>query len=137
VLRYDSPVQLTLRQAYVDTEADGVPVPKGQPVLTYLGGANRDPAVFTDPHTFDVTRPNAGDHLAFSSGIHYCLGAGLARLEAAVALRTLYERRPDLRLAGPPVRRETRVLRGYEHLPVSSHAQREERGRRRLSRGVA
>lgn len=137
VLRYDSPVQLTLRQAYVDTEADGVPVPKGQPVLTYLGGANRDPAVFDDPHTFDVTRPNAGDHLAFSSGIHYCLGAGLARLEATVALRTLYERRPDLRLSGPPVRRDTRVLRGYEHLPVSSHTQGQERSSGRLSRGVA
>ncbi|MDQ4055510.1 MAG: cytochrome P450 [Actinomycetota bacterium] len=127
VLRYDSPVQLTLRQAYVDTEVDGVPVPEGQPVLTYLGGANRDPAVFADPQTFDVTRSDAGDHLAFSSGIHYCLGAGLARLEATVALRTLYERRPDLRLSGPPVRRDTRVLRGYEHLPVSSDPERKER----------
>jgi cytochrome P450 len=118
VLRFDSPVQLTLRQAYVDTEVDGVHVPKGQPILPYLGGANRDPSVFTDPQAFDVTRPDANQHLAFSSGIHYCLGAGLARLEAVVALRTLYERHPGLRLVGRPERRDTRVLRGYERIPV-------------------
>jgi cytochrome P450 len=137
VLRFDSPVQLTLRQAYVDTDADGVHVPEGQPVLTYLGGANRDPAVFTDPHTFDVTRTNAHQHLAFSSGIHFCLGAGLARLEGVVGLRTLYERRPDLRVSGTPERRDTRVLRGYERLPVSSHPEGQERRSGRLSRGVA
>jgi cytochrome P450 len=120
VLRYDSPVQLTLRQAYSDAVVDGIDVPEGEAVLTFIGGANRDPAVFADPQRFDVTRADAGRHLAFSSGIHYCLGAGLARLEAAVALRTLYERHPGLRLAGAPERRGTRVLRGYERLPVRS-----------------
>jgi cytochrome P450 len=118
VLRYDSPVQITLRQAYVDTAVAGVPVAEGTPVLTFLGGANRDPAVFADPHRFDVTRPDAEQHLAFSAGVHYCLGASLARLEARVALETLYRRFPDLHVDGVPVRRTTRVLRGYEHLPV-------------------
>ena len=124
VLRFDSPVQATIRQAYRDTEVDGIRVPKGQPILTYLGGANRDPQVFTDPQRFDVTRANANQHLAFSQGIHFCLGAGLARLEGVVGLRTLYERRPDLRVSGTPVRRNTRVLRGFEHLPVSSRPER-------------
>ena len=101
-------------------------------MLTYLGGANRDPAVFDDPHTFDVRRPNAGAHLAFSSGAHFCLGASLARREAEVGLRLLYERFPDLAVTGAPVRRGTRVLRGYERLPVSLVGR---SGRRRLPLG--
>jgi cytochrome P450 len=119
VLRYDSPVQITLRQAYADTEVSGMRVTEGTPVLCFLGGANRDPAVFDDPQRFDVTRRDADRHLAFSAGVHYCLGASLARLEARVALETLYDRFPDLHLAGEPARRGTRVLRGYERLPVS------------------
>ncbi|MFE0103508.1 cytochrome P450 [Streptomyces sp. NPDC059009] len=119
VLRFDSPVQLTLRVAYEDTAVDGVRVPRGRPLLVLLAAANRDPAVFDDPHRFDVTRANAADHIAFSSGVHYCLGAGLARLEARVALRQLYERFPDLGIAGPPRRRRTRVLRGFARLPVA------------------
>lgn len=120
VLRYDSPVQLTMRMAYADTTVgDGVEVSRGTPVLTLLGAANRDPAVFDDPHTFDVRRANAGAHLAFSSGAHFCLGASLARREAEVGLRMLYERFPDLAATDAPVRRGTRVLRGYESMPVS------------------
>jgi cytochrome P450 len=88
-----------------------------------LGAANRDPKVFPDPDRFDVTRSEARQHLAFSAGIHYCLGAQLARLEAAVALQTLFERFPDLTLAGTPVRRNTRVLHGFEHLPVAVGAE--------------
>ena len=118
VLRYDSPVQLTMRMAYADVEIAGKVVPRGTPVLAMLGGANRDPAVFDDPNRFDVSRANAGSHLSFSSGAHFCLGASLSRREAEVGLRALYERFPDLDVAGPAVRRETRVLRGYEHLPV-------------------
>ncbi|WP_310961642.1 cytochrome P450 [Nocardioides terrisoli] len=118
VLRFDSPVQITLRQAHRDTEVAGVRVAGGTAVLTFLGGANRDPAVFADPQRFDVTRGNADQHLSFSAGVHYCLGASLARLETKVALHTLYDRFPDLRVDGPPVRRGTRVLRGYEHLPI-------------------
>ena len=118
VLRFDSPVQRTGRVAQRDTELAGVRVPVGQPVMTLLGGANRDPEVFDDPQRFDVARPNAGEHVAFSSGIHYCLGAGLARMEGEVGLRALFDRFPDIALAGSPHRRSTRVLRGYETLPV-------------------
>jgi cytochrome P450 len=118
VLRFDSPVQRTGRVAQRDTEVAGVRVPAGQPVMTLLGGANRDPDVFDEPQRFDVARPNAGEHLAFSSGIHYCLGAGLARMEGEVGLRALFDRFPDLALAGTPHRRVTRVLRGYATMPV-------------------
>jgi cytochrome P450 len=118
VLRYDSPVALTGRSATADVELAGRSVPAGTRVTVLLGAANRDPGVFPDPARFDITRANARDHLAFSGGIHYCLGAGLARLEAVVALRTLAERFPHLRVSGAPVRRDLRTLRGFEHLPV-------------------
>lgn len=120
VLRHQSPVQLTLRIALRETEVAGKRFAAGDGILLYLGGANRDPEVFTDPAAFDVTRPNADQHIAFSAGVHFCLGASLARLETAVALRALYERFPDLRLAGRSQRRATRVLRGFEHLPVTT-----------------
>ena len=88
--------------------------------MTVLAGANRDPDVFTDPNAFDVGRPNAREHVAFSSGIHYCLGATLARMEGEVALRALFERYPDLAPAGEARRRPSRFLRGYEAMPVST-----------------
>ena len=119
ILRYDSPVQATVRIAGEDTHAGGVPVPAGRFVSIMLGGANRDPEVFPDPQRFDVTRPNAREHLAFSSGIHFCLGASLARMEGAVALRRLFERFPDMTLSSGAVRRQLRILRGYERLPVA------------------
>jgi cytochrome P450 len=118
VLRVDSPVQRTGRIAQRDTEVAGERFRTDQVVVLMLGGANRDPAVFADPDRFDVTRPNAGDHLAFSSGPHFCLGAALARMEGEVGLRALFDRFPDLALAGPPRRRPTRVLRGYAAMPV-------------------
>jgi cytochrome P450 len=118
VLRVDSPVQRTGRIAHRDTEVAGERVRAGQVIVIMLGGANRDPAVFPDPHRFDVTRANAGDHLAFSSGAHFCLGAGLARMEGEVGLRALFDRFPDLRLEGTPHRRPTRVLRGYDAMPA-------------------
>ena len=118
VLRFDSPVQITARQAARDTEVEGEEVRRGEALLLYLGGANRDPAVFSDPQTFDVTRSDADQHLAFSAGVHYCLGASLARLEARVGLQLLHERFPELALVDTPVRRQTRVLRGYDHVPV-------------------
>jgi cytochrome P450 len=122
ILRYDSPVQATVRIAGETTELAGRQVDSGRFVSLMLGGANRDPDVFPDPNRFDVSRANARDHLAFSAGIHFCLGASLARLEGAVALRKLFERFPDLAVAGEPVRRKMRVLRGYEHMPVRLHA---------------
>ena len=120
VLRYQSPVQLTARFAVRHTELAGVAVPRGRPVVLMLGGANRDPEVFDDPGCFDVGRPNARDHLAFSAGRHFCLGAALARLEGEVGLRSLVERFPDLTLAPGARRTRTRVLRGWEHLPVTT-----------------
>lgn len=117
-LRYDPPVQRTGRVAVADTEVLGRPVTKGQFVMVTLGGANRDPAVFPDPDRFDILRPNAGDHLSFSGGIHYCVGAPLARLEAAVALRTIATEFPDLQLAGKRVRRPGSLIRGMQHFPV-------------------
>lgn len=120
VLRLQSPVQLTLRIALRETEVAGKRFAPGHGILLYFGGANRDPAVFEDPAAFDVRRPNADQHVAFSAGVHFCLGASLARLEAAVALRALYERFPDLHVSGAPEQRPTRVLRGFERLPVAT-----------------
>jgi cytochrome P450 len=119
-------VQRTGRLALRDTEVAGLPVTAGSFIVVLLGGANRDPAVFPDPHRFDVTRPEADQNLAFSSGIHYCIGAALARLEGEVGLQALFHRFPDLALTGPPHRRPTRVLRGYDAIPVrldQSHAE--------------
>ena len=124
ILRLEPPVQMTLRIAYADTELGGRAIRRGSPVTAMLAGANRDPEVFPDPTRFDVTRANANDHLAFSAGEHHCVGSGLARLEGTVALRTLFERFPDLRLAEPPTLRDTRILRGYDRLPVSLGATR-------------
>jgi cytochrome P450 len=118
ILRYDSPVQLTARVARTDTTVAGTPVRRGEFVVIYLAGANRDPAVFADPNRFDVTRPNAGKHLAFSGGRHFCLGAALARAEGEAGLRQFFTRYPDARLADEGSRRDTRVLRGWAHLPV-------------------
>jgi cytochrome P450 len=118
VLRYDSPVQITGRTAKVDAIVGGRDVPAGTRVTVLLGAANRDPEVFADPSRFDVTRDNAREHVAFSAGIHYCVGAGLARLEGVVGLRTLAERFLDLRVSGRPERRDLQTLRGFERLPV-------------------
>lgn len=118
-LRFDPPVLLTARTALRDTTIGGRRVPKDSPFTTVLGGANRDPKVFENPHAFDVTRPNARDHLAFSAGRHFCLGAALARMEAEIGLSSLYDRFPDLALQPGRRRRDTRVLRGFVHLPAA------------------
>jgi cytochrome P450 len=119
VLRHDSPVQITGRTARADVEVAGRRVREGTRITVLLGAANRDPEVFEDPARFDVTRRNARDHLAFSAGVHYCVGAGLARLEGVLGLRALAERFPRLRVAGTPVRRDLRTLRGFDRLPVA------------------
>ena len=120
VLRFDSPVQLTGRWARTDTELDGVPVRRGGQVMALIGSANRDPAHFTDPDRFDITRTDAGDHLAFSGGEHYCLGAPLARLEGQIALRALAERAPGLRPTAMPTRRRTLTVRSLSAFPVTT-----------------
>jgi cytochrome P450 len=118
ILRLESPVQLSARLAVVDTEVAGRTVKAGELVILYLAGANRDPEVFVDPHRFDITRDNAGKHLSFSGGRHFCLGAALARAEGEVGLRTFFERYPAAQLAGAGSRRDTRVLRGWSSLPI-------------------
>jgi cytochrome P450 len=119
-LRHDSPLHLFERTAKEPADVAGIHLEPGEKVAALLGAANRDPAVFADPDRFDPTRePNP--HLAFGAGIHFCLGAPLARLELQVALRTLLRRFPALHVVQAR-RRPTFVLRGFEHLVVSPPA---------------
>ena len=121
-LRYDSSVQLTGRVALQDIpDLGGKKIPKGETVLCLLGSANRDPAAYHDhPDRLDITRPNIRP-LSFGGGIHHCLGAQLARIEAEIAISTLLRRLPELRLddADNPEWRPTFVLRGLKRLPAS------------------
>ena len=121
-LRYDSSVQMTGRVALEDIDdLGGKKIPKGESVICLLGSANHDPAVYPDrPDSLDITRPNVRP-LSFGGGIHFCLGAQLARLEAEVAIATLLRRLPDLRLddAENPEWRSSFVLRGLKRLPAS------------------
>jgi cytochrome P450 len=121
-LRYDSSVQLTGRVALEEIDdLGGKKIPKGDSVLCLLGSANRDPAVYPDrPDRLDITRPNVRP-LSFGGGIHFCLGAQLARIEAEIAIGTLLCRLPDLRLddAENPEWRPTFVLRSLKRLPAS------------------
>jgi hypothetical protein len=121
-LRYDSSVQSTGRVTLEDIDdLGGKRIPKGETVLCLLGSANRDPAVYPDrPDRLDITRPNVRP-LSFGGGIHFCLGAQLARIEAEIAISTLLRRLPDLRLddAENPEWRPTFVLRGLKQLPAS------------------
>jgi cytochrome P450 len=119
ILRLESPVQMSARIACKDTDVAGTRVLADELVILHLAGANRDPNVFADPHRFDIERDNAGRHLSFSGGRHFCLGAALARAEGEVGLRTFFDRFPDARLAGIGSRRDTRVLRGWSSLPVT------------------
>lgn len=118
-LRYAAPVQRTARMAHEEVEVGGVTVRRHQWVLTLIGAANRDPEVYADADAFDVHRTDAGEHLAFSGGIHYCVGAPLARLELATAVRTLAERAPRLRRAGAAAYRRGTTIRGPARLPVA------------------
>jgi cytochrome P450 len=125
VLRYAPPVQNTSRIAHEPVTVAGVDLPADSWVMLILAAANRDPLVFGDPAVFDITRPRQGEHLAFSSGIHYCLGAPLARLEAQIAFAELATRLPKLRRPEPtgqpadtPSWRASRVIRGYARLPL-------------------
>jgi cytochrome P450 len=121
-LRYDSSVQMTGRVALEEiADLGGRTIPKGETVLCLLGSANRDPAVYPDrPDRLDITRPNVKP-LSFGGGIHFCLGAQLARIEAEIAISTLLRRLPDLRIddVENPAWRPTFVLRGLKQLPAS------------------
>lgn len=121
-LRYVSPVQYTFRTALAPIALpDGSELREHNTIVLMLVGANRDPAVFTDPHRFDIHRENARRHLAFGFGVHHCLGAALARMEAEVAWRHLLARFPDTdswQLAGEPVPNPGRMIHGLRSLPV-------------------
>jgi cytochrome P450 len=112
-LRFDAPLHLFERTATADVEIGGVLVREGQKIASLLGSANRDEAVFANPTDMDITRdPNP--HIGFGAGIHFCIGAPLARMEMTTSLPALFERYPTLELAAEPVRRPGFVLRGYE-----------------------
>jgi cytochrome P450 len=119
-LRFDAPVRFTARVPHTDVELGGRTLAAGTMVLAMLGAAGRDPAVHTDPDVFDLHRPTAGEHLAFSGGIHYCLGAPLARIEARAALIALADRMPHLRREPGAVRRRSLLLRSYASLPLAT-----------------
>ncbi len=121
MLRWDSPVQLDARNALVDTELDGMGIPKGTRIITLLGAANRDPLRFTNPDAFDITR-NEGPPLSFASGIHYCLGANLARAEGRAVFSGLLRRFSSIELNGDLNRRHRLTLAGWESVPVKVQA---------------
>jgi pimeloyl-[acyl-carrier protein] synthase len=118
LLRFDGPVHVTARVPTEDVEIGGVSVDAGQRVVVALGAANRDPAQFDDPDRLDVSRPD-NRHLTFSHGIHFCLGAAVARVEGQVAIPALLRRFPALELAAEPHYREHFVLRGLTELQVA------------------
>jgi cytochrome P450 len=112
MIRYDPPLHMFIRTAAADVPVAGVTIGAGAEVAALLGAANRDPAVFTRPDRFDVGRdPNP--HVGFGAGLHFCLGAPLARIELQAALAALLDHAPDLALAAEPVHRPTFVLRAY------------------------
>ena len=117
VLRWDSPVQLDGRTALEDADIAGVELPAGRVVIAFLGAANRDPAQFSQPDVFDITR-DEGPPMSFASGIHYCLGANLARAEGQEVFAGLIRRFASIELAGPLIHRPRTTLRGYESVPV-------------------
>jgi cytochrome P450 len=118
-MRFDAPLHLFERTATIDTELGGVKIEKGQKIAALIGSANRDSSVFEKADEMDLTRdPNP--HIGFGAGIHFCLGAPLARLEMSVSLPALWEKYPNMQLAGTPVRRPTFVLRGYESVSISA-----------------
>lgn len=119
ILRFDSPVQMTVRVPVRDVDVAGTAIRRGEIMMVYMAGANRDPAVFDNPHRFEIERPNANKHLSFSSGRHFCLGAALARVVGEVGLRGFFEQYPNARLAGDGNRRDTSMLRGWSSLPVT------------------
>jgi len=118
MLRWGSSIHNFRRTATCDTELRGVPIREGDKVVMYYASANRDEDVFPDPHRFDVGRtPN--DHVTFGGGgVHYCLGASLARAEIRATMRQVVERLPDLELAGPPSRLHSDFVNGIKTMPV-------------------
>ncbi|MEW2159189.1 cytochrome P450 [Streptomyces sp. NPDC007189] len=117
LMRYDTPLQLFERWVLDDIEIDGTTIPRGAEIAMLFGSANHDPAVFTDPDRLDLTRGD-NPHISFSAGIHYCIGAPLARIELAASMTALLRQAPTLALAAEPRRKPNFVIRGLEGLSV-------------------
>ncbi|MGW1623206.1 cytochrome P450 [Streptomyces sp. NPDC002172] len=117
LMRYDTPLQLFERWVLDEIEIDGTTVPRGAEIAMLYGSANHDPAVFSDPEHLDLTRRD-NPHISFSAGIHYCIGAPLARIELAASMTALLERAPTLTLYAEPKRKPNFVIRGLEGLSV-------------------
>lgn len=119
MMRFDTPLQLFRRWVLEDVVYKGVELKQGTQVALMFGAANRDPVVFENPAAFDITRIE-NPHISFGGGVHYCLGAPLARLELQIAIRALVERFPNLRIDGPePEYRPAYVIRGLQSFPVT------------------
>jgi cytochrome P450 len=118
-LRFDSPVQATMRVPHERVVLGGQSIGPDEPVLLLLAAAHRDPAAYDRPEKFDLHRRADVDHLAFGGGVHHCLGASLARLEAEIALQVLARRLPELRPLEPLRRRPGAVIRGYSSIPMA------------------
>ncbi|WP_333740155.1 cytochrome P450 [Streptomyces sp. IBSBF 2806] len=118
LMRYDTPLQLFERWVLDDIEIDGTVVPRGAEIAMLFGSANHDPAVFAEPDRLDLARAD-NPHISFSAGIHYCIGAPLARIELAASMTALLERAPTLALAAEPRRKPAFVIRGLEGLSVT------------------
>jgi cytochrome P450 len=117
LMRYDTPLQLFERWVLDDIEIDGTTIPRGSEIALLFGSANHDPAVFTDPGRLDLTRGD-NPHISFSAGLHYCIGAPLARIELAASMTALLEQAPTLTLAAEPERKPNFVIRGLRGLSV-------------------
>ncbi|MEU4872658.1 cytochrome P450 [Streptomyces sp. NPDC021608] len=118
LMRFDTPLQLFERWVLDDIEIDGTVVPRGAEIAMLFGSANHDPAVFAEPERLDLARAD-NPHISFSAGIHYCIGAPLARIELAASMTALLERAPALALAAEPRRKPNFVIRGLEGLDVT------------------
>jgi cytochrome P450 len=118
LIRFDAPLQLFERTAMADTQIGDVSIPAGTKIAALLGSANHDPSIFSDPSRLDVGRAD-NPHLGFGAGIHFCVGAPLARVELQVSLTTLLTRFASIEAAGPAQRRPEFVIRGLHRLPVN------------------
>ncbi|MEV0208110.1 cytochrome P450 [Streptomyces sp. NPDC050788] len=117
LMRYDTPLQLFERWVLDEIEIAGTTIPRGAEIAMLFGAANHDPEVFRDPGRLDLTRRD-NPHISFSAGIHYCIGAPLARIELAASMTALLQKAPGLRLTAEPKRKPNFVIRGLEGLPV-------------------
>ncbi|AVH57446.1 MULTISPECIES: cytochrome P450 [Streptomyces] len=117
LMRYDTPLQLFERWVLEEIEIDGTTIPRGAEIALLFGSANHDPEVFAEPGQLDLTRED-NPHISFSAGIHYCIGAPLARIELAASMAALLERAPTLRLVAEPKRKPNFVIRGLEGVSV-------------------